>query len=176
MTNKEQIERWFVQYSDDVYKFLVYYTGNFDVEDLVQDVFIKVIKGKTNYDGLCNPRAWLLTIARNTAIDYERKKRLIKWLPQSILELLPTKERTPCERLEFNEEMHKLYKAISNLKRNYREVLVLRGIEGLSVSETAQILDWSESKVKVTLHRALKALEQKMLPIEKGGSVNEAIQ
>jgi RNA polymerase sigma-70 factor (ECF subfamily) len=44
------------------------------------------------------------------------------------------------------------------LKRDYKEVIILRKIQGMSVSETAEILKWTESKVTITLHRAVTKL------------------
>jgi RNA polymerase sigma-70 factor (ECF subfamily) len=159
---KEQIEQWFLRYSHDIYKFLVYYTGNRDVEDLVQEVFIKAIKALGTFEGRAQPKTWLLAIARNTAIDYERKKRFRSWLPESLLRNVKTEERTPEEMLDLNEEKKELYEALQQLKQSYREVLILRGIKGLSPIEAAMVLNWSESKVNVTFHRALKALQSSL--------------
>ncbi|WP_019121261.1 RNA polymerase sigma factor [Brevibacillus massiliensis] len=168
MDRKEQIEQWFVRYSNDVYKFLVYYTGNKDVEDLVQEVFIKAIKAFDTYEGRANPKTWLLTIARNAAIDYGRKRRLLSWLPESLLQNVKTVEKTPEEILNLHEEKRELYEALQQMKPAYREVLILRGIKGLSPKETAIILQWSESKVNTTLHRAVKALKSKVEKQTKG--------
>lgn len=76
MTNvRETISEWFYLYSNDVYNFLVYYTCTTDVEDLVQEVFIKAGRGLHSYKNQASPKTWLFTIARNTAIDEARKKR-----------------------------------------------------------------------------------------------------
>ncbi|MEK3990370.1 sigma factor-like helix-turn-helix DNA-binding protein [Robertmurraya sp. FSL R5-0851] len=62
--------------------------------------------------------------------------------------------------LQENENNRLLYQAIQSLKANYRDVIILRGIKELSVSETASILHWNENKVRITYHRALKALQK----------------
>ena len=62
--------------------------------------------------------------------------------------------------LELNERQKELCRAIQSLKSNYRDVIVLRGIKDLSIQETATILTWSENKVRITYHRALKALQK----------------
>jgi len=76
MDKNDLIEQWFLRYGDDIYKFLVYYTGNRDVEDLVQDVFLKALGSVGSFEVRSQPKTWLLTIARHTAIDHARKQRL----------------------------------------------------------------------------------------------------
>lgn len=80
-----------------------------------------------------------------------------------MISLYETKnEQTSEERqIEKERKLH-LHQVISNLKQHYRDVVILRGIEELSIKETASVLNWSESKVKVTFHRALKALKPKV--------------
>lgn len=162
LTRREHIEEWFVRYSDDIYKFLVYYTRNRDVEDLVQEVFMKAIRGYEKYEGRAQPKTWLFSIARNTAIDHERKKRYLSWLPDTWLKQIKSPDGTPEEIVGKQEENQLLYAAVQRLKPSYREVVILRGIKGLSPSETAEILQWSESKVNTTLHRALKTLQRRL--------------
>jgi RNA polymerase sigma-70 factor, ECF subfamily len=157
-----EIEKWFVEYSDDVYNFLVYYTGSHEVEDLVQDVFIKAIKGFSSFKGMSAPKTWLFTIARNTAIDYHRKKHKTTSLTYEALIESPAEENTPYEKVQLDEEFRNLYFAMNKLKQSYRDVLLLRGIKELSPSEAAEILNWSESKVNVTLHRAIKSLKKQL--------------
>lgn len=162
MDKNDLIEQWFLRYGDDIYKFLVYYTGSRDVDDLVQDVFLKALGAVQSFEGRSQPKTWLLTIARHTAIDHARKQRLRKWLPDMWLFRLQSEEKTPEEQLDLQEEHQALYRAIRQVKPAYREVLILRGIKGLSAKETAQILHWSENKVNVTLHRAMKAVKDKL--------------
>lgn len=162
MDRQDSIKRLFELYSDDVFRYLVYYTGSRDVEDLVQEVFIKAIRAYDSFAGRSHPKTWLLTIARNTAIDHTRKKRRWSWLPESWLVNVETKEKTPEEILTQSEEKQQLYAALSRLKPAYREVLILRGIKELSSAQTAEILEWSENKVNVTLHRAMKALKDQI--------------
>ncbi|QRG67216.1 RNA polymerase sigma factor [Brevibacillus choshinensis] len=162
MDKNDLIEQWFLRYGDDIYKFLVYYTGSRDVDDLVQDVFLKALGAAGTFEGRSQPKTWLLTIARHTAIDHARKKRLRSWLPDMWLTNLISAEKTPEELIDLQEEQQALYRAIQQVRPAYREVLILRGIKGLSAKETAQILNWSENKVNVTLHRAMKAVKDKL--------------
>jgi RNA polymerase sigma-70 factor (ECF subfamily) len=168
MRSHEEIEEWFIRYSNDVHNFLVYYTNQRDVEDLVQEVFIKAMRGMNHFQRMSHPKTWLYTIARNTAIDYMRRHKPIWMFSDTLLKQIISKEKSPSEKLVWQEEQKEIYQLISQLKRSYREVLILRIMEEFSVADTAQILGWSESKVTLTLHRALKAMQKKMLET-KGG-------
>ncbi|MED1782786.1 RNA polymerase sigma factor [Brevibacillus fortis] len=156
-----RIEQWFLTYSQDVYRFLVYYTGRTDIDDLVQETFIRALKAMQE-TAVENPKTWLFAIARNVAIDERRKTKLISWLPDIFLQHLVSHDKTPEESLELSENKRLLYEMINQLKRSYRDVLILRGIKGLSSKETAEVLGWSEAKVNLTMHRAMKASQNKM--------------
>jgi RNA polymerase sigma-70 factor, ECF subfamily len=156
-----RISEWFQLYSNDIYQFLIYFLGTRDVEDLVQEVFIRAIKKLDTFEEKSSPKTWLFSIARHVAIDEIRRKqrmRVKSWIlmeKEMVMDL-----DTPEHFLQLNDSKQELYKAIQNLKKNYREVIVLRGIKELSIEETAEILNWKEDKVRLTFHRALKALQK----------------
>lgn len=160
--HEDIIETWFDSYAQEVFNYLVYYTSAIDVEDLVQETFTKAWIRLRNYGEIENPKAWLFSIARNTARDAMRKrKRPIEntlnsdELLNSLVSPLDVENK-----VQFNDEKRRLTNALFALKQSYREVLILRAIEDLSVSSTAQILGWSESKVKTTYFRAMRQLQQ----------------
>lgn len=159
---REIISNWFYLYSQDVFNFLVYYSGTLDVEDLVQEVFIKAAKGQSTYRNHATPKTWLFSIARNLAIDKARKKET-KFSRTSVAfheETLDQHVRfSPEQILIDHEEKQELYSRINQQKKKYRDVLILRGIQGLSVSETAQILGCKETAVRTNYYRAIKALQ-----------------
>lgn len=159
---KEIISNWFHLYSQDVFNFLVYYSGTRDVEDLVQEVFIKAAKGMSTYRNHATPKTWLFSIARNLAIDNARKnKTKISRMNVSFHEEKLDQHIgfSPEQILIGHEEKRELYNRINQQKKKYRDVLILRGIQGLSVSETAQILGCKETAVRTNYHRAVKALQ-----------------
>ena len=159
---KETISDWFHQYSHDVYDYLVYYTGKTDVEDLVQETFIKAGKGLQSYQSKSSPKTWMISIARNVAIDETRKRQRRIWNNASSFDerFGVDDAETPEKILMQSEAIQELYLAIQQLKKNYRDVVILRGIKGFSVAETAEILNWKETKVRTNYHRALKDLRQ----------------
>lgn len=171
MEINEIITDWFDKYCDDIYQFIVYRVGFSDAEDLTQEVFIRAIRSYDSFKGETSPKSWLLSIARNIAIDELRKRNRNKW-KSAFLSITPSKEPTNKEtpdyvlfKSEFNKE---LYDAIQLLKPQYRDVIVLKGLKELSVTETADVLGWKENKVRLTYHRAKKALKA-----ELGGNLKD---
>jgi RNA polymerase sigma-70 factor, ECF subfamily len=156
-----RISDWFHQYSNDLYQFLIYYLGSSDVEDLVQEVFIRAIKNMDSFEEKSSPKTWLFSIARHIAIDEMRRKQRSKIKNLIFLRNQESQvSNTPESFLNLTETKRDLYKAIQQLKENYRDVIILRGIKDLSVEETAEILNWKEEKVRLTFHRAIKALQK----------------
>lgn len=159
---RETISEWFYLYSQDVFNFLVYYSGTLDVEDLVQEVFIKAARGLGAYQHQASPKTWLFSIARNLAIDKARRKdtkisQTAQPLEDSDMDRKTNK--SPEQILMDHEEKQELYRIINLQKKKYRDVLILRGIQGLSVSETAHILGCKETAVRTNYHRAIKLLQ-----------------
>lgn len=156
-----RISDWFHQYSNDLYQFLIYYLGSSDVEDLVQETFVRAIKNMDSFEDKSSPRTWLFSIARYIAIDEIRRKQRMKIKNLIFMGNQESQvSETPESFLNLNETKKDLYKAIQQLKGNYRDVIILRGIKELSVEETAEILNWKVEKVRLTFHRAIKALQK----------------
>lgn len=163
----DKISEWFYQYNKDLYHFLFYYVGTGDIEDLVQEVFIRAIKGFDTYQSKSSVKTWLFSIARNVGIDEIRKRKRTRI--KNVISFTwfePKEEATPEVVLRMNENNRNLYQVINSLKSNYRDVIILRAIKELSVSETADVLNWNENKVRITYHRALKALKDKQEDIQ----------
>jgi RNA polymerase sigma-70 factor (ECF subfamily) len=158
----KQIEEWFRQFADDVYKFLVYFTGTTDVEDIVQETFIKALKAMNSYQGRSSPKTWLLAIARNVARDSRRKNRrnTSRHIPYEYLANASSSERTPEEAAELSDAVQSVMSMLQSVSPQQRAVLVLRGMYELTGEETAQVLGWTQSKVNVTYHRAIKAVRR----------------
>ncbi|PLR98229.1 RNA polymerase sigma factor [Bacillus sp. T33-2] len=155
-----QIEEWFHQFEKDITNYLVYYTGSPDVEDMVQETFLRAFQHHSQYKKEANPKTWLISIARNTAIDHFRKKSVWQKLKERIgKDSEETSIPTP-EKLIRQEANAALYDAINQLKPQQRDVVILRGISELSSKETAEVLGWTPNKVNVTFHRAVQKLNK----------------
>ncbi len=153
------IEQWFYTYSDDVYKFLAYFTGKTDVEDLVQETFTKALKNFHGFHNTSGPKTWLFAIARNVARDYYRKHRIVT-VSEAVLKTVPSHEMTPEESSELTETKEYIFSLLQSLNPQYRTVLILRGVYDMSSEEVANVLNWTPRRVNTAFHRALKTVRQ----------------
>ncbi|MDQ1143911.1 RNA polymerase sigma-70 factor (ECF subfamily) [Bacillus sp. SORGH_AS 510] len=157
------LEELFHQYSPIIYRYIYFVTKcKEEAEDLTQEVFIKAYRGLAHYRGESSYKTWLYTIARNVIIDQYRKQRKTDCLTD--IPLPDLNQLGPEVLLDLKEDTQLLHRAIMELTFPYREIVILRKIKGYSTSETANILGWEEGKVKVTLHRALHRLRDKLNP------------
>lgn len=146
----------------DVYRFLICFTGNKnDAEDLTQEVFIRVLNNLSNFN-TGSLKTWIFSIAKHIAIDHYRKKKFISIFKEGFFKQLISTEKEPNDLIVQNEVKKMVHAAISKLKPDFRAVVILRGINEFSIKETADVLNCSESKVKVDYHRALKILKKKL--------------
>lgn len=168
---KQQINDLYHSYSQDVYNFVFFMVGNHELaKDILQDTFLRAYKKYYTFQG-GNIKSWLFRIARNITIDEFRKTKPISYL-FDINPTLKAVEFTPEQLTILSETEKELYFALNKLKRSYRDVIILRKIKELSINETAEILGWSESKVKTTLFRGMSALKK---VLEEEGYVHETL-
>ncbi|MFC0187437.1 RNA polymerase sigma factor [Fictibacillus aquaticus] len=173
MKNNDIVQEWFGLYHQDILQYLVYCTGRLDVEDLVQETFIKALQHLSSFRHESEPKTWLFTIARRLAQDERRRGIWKALLPDFLLATMKSSDPAPHEKLMLNEEKTALYEAVNKLRPGYREIIILRGIMDLTSEEAADILGCSTAKVHLTYHRALQSLKKHMIA-EKGGVVDEA--
>lgn len=133
-------------------------------EDLTQDTFIKAFLHSGKFKGDSAVRTWLYRIAYTTTMNHFRKKHPVSTLFDS-----PINMKSAEAAFLEQDDLKELYRTISTLKMSHQKVIILRKIQLLSVKETAEVLGWSESKVKMQLSRALVSLKDSM---KKQGGVN----
>jgi len=139
-----------------------------DAEDAVQEIFLRVYKSLTRFRLGHRFYPWIYTIAINCIRTFlKRKKRRsdneMLQFETSLPGSSPDNEtKNPSVILEVKEGEKIAQKAIISLKPKYREVFVLRHIEGLSTSDVAEILNIPEGTVKTYLHRARKEIIKKL--------------
>ncbi|MEK4092023.1 MULTISPECIES: RNA polymerase sigma factor [unclassified Viridibacillus] len=167
MFNKENLEDSIIDIYNhhylDVYRFLICFSGNQnDAEDMTQEVFLRVLNNLPSLNRINNLKTWIFSIAKHVAIDHYRKKKFATLFTEGYFLQFKSNNTEPNELVEQSELKKSVHVAISKLKPNFRTVVILRGINELSIKETAEILQCSESKVKVDYHRALKELKNKL--------------
>jgi RNA polymerase sigma-70 factor (ECF subfamily) len=146
-----------------------------DARDAVQEGFMSAFKALPRFEGGSQVSTWLHRIVVNAALMKLRTKK--RKPERSIEDLLPAykEDGHPQEFFEAwretgqdvairEEERRLVRQAIDELPDNYRNVLLLRDIEGVDTGETARLLDLTPGAVKTRLHRARLALRQLLDP------------
>jgi len=151
-----------------------------EAEDCAQDAFLKAFQKLSEFKGESKFSSWLVRIALN-----EAKMRLRKLRPNLFESLdvnsagdqgdyvpqqLGDWREIPSEALERKEVRSALENALQTLPAIYREVFILRDVEGLNVAAAARVLDVSQGVVRTRLLRARLQLRDLLVPIMKGGS------
>ena len=145
-------------------RYLLYLTGRREyAEDLAQETWIRVLQRGSQYNGRQRFDPWLFAIARNLAIDYVRKKlKAVQTvsLPndRDAMLLVPSSGPSPFEDAARSEDAMRLACRLQILPPLYREALLLRFQEDLSLSEIAQVVDAPTTTVSSRIYRGLAAL------------------
>lgn len=162
--NEDIFNRLYDEYHQDIFCFLIYLVKNRDVaEDLSHEVYMRVLKAYNRFESRSSEKTWLLAITKNVAIDYFRKQNVRKkhhfehfdWERGQLISDSPSPEFY----VETKDEAGLLMEQLDLCTGDQKVVIIMRYFQQLSIAETAQILGWTESKVKTTQHRALKQLK-----------------
>ena len=150
-----------------------------EAEDVMQDAYVRAYEHLDQFAGRAKFSTWLTRIAVNEALARQRRGNRYQELePMSESDGDPmdgfaSMALTPEEQVSNSEIRGLLEKAVETLPDAYRTVFVLRDIEEMSTTDTANVLEISEENVKVRLHRA-RALLRKSLYARAGMERKEA--
>ncbi|MFD1850519.1 RNA polymerase sigma factor SigX [Oceanobacillus bengalensis] len=170
---KTVFDKLYDEYHQDLFQFIFYMVKDKQLtEDLVQEVYIKVLKSYSSFKGESSEKTWLFSIARHVTFDYfrslkRRKKSVLDFFDwsesgESIMDENILPEAVAIQ----NDEMRRIYHIIDRCSVDQKSVLILRFIQSFSIKETAEILNCSVSKVKTTQHRALKTLRKHLSELD----------
>ena len=150
-------------YINQIYRFIYFKVSNVEeAEDLTSAVFLKTwsyiqegneIKHKTL-------KALIYKIARNLVIDHYRKssrQKSVSLNDDFVKEIIDNKQNIQKE-IELMSDIESVKRNLKELKDEYREAIVMRFVNELSISEIADILDKPKGNVRVLIYRALKAM------------------
>jgi RNA polymerase sigma-70 factor (ECF subfamily) len=181
--DREALGRLLERHQAKVYRFgMRMCRGEEDAKDVLQETLITAVRTLPDFRGASSLSTWLYSIARSFCIKQRRRS---KFAPETVESLdarepskaaleLPDPARGADEALDSHRLEAALDEAIGALEPKYREVLVLRDVEGLSAAEVAEVLDLSVDAVKSRLHRARVAVRERVAPALILGSEAQA--
>ncbi len=131
-----------------------------EAEDLVQDTLLRAYRGIAGFDGR-HPRAWLLTILRNTHINRNRRRRpeLLRH-PEGADRLVVAEDRTDA--MVDDQFDIEIVRALDSLDEPFRRIVELVDIDGLTYAEAADVLDVPVGTVMSRLHRARSRIRDRL--------------
>ncbi|MEJ3652387.1 sigma-70 family RNA polymerase sigma factor [Actinomycetes bacterium KLBMP 9759] len=155
----------FDRYYDVVFRYVLFRMGDRTLaEDITQETFVRALRRITSvsYQGR-DIGAWFVTIARNLIFDHVKSSRYrLEQTTSEIVELSPS-TNGPEQQVLDGATNDELLRCVRKLNPDQQECIQLRFLQGLSVAETAQIMDRNEGAVKALQHRAVRRLAQ-LLP------------
>ena len=136
-----------------------------EAEDVMQEAYVNAYAHLAQFDGRAKFSTWLTKIAVYEALARARRQGRYEQLGDHSLETFMSTTSSPDpEQQAFGRELAALIEsAVDRLGDGYREVFMLRQVEGMSTAETAQVLGVSEDVVKTRFSRARHALQQDLL-------------
>jgi RNA polymerase sigma-70 factor, ECF subfamily len=162
----ELLDHLIEKYQHRLLRYLVYLTGRHDLaEDFFQETWIRVLERGRQYDGHREFGTWLFAIARNLTIDHMRRKQLpgLNSLGDSddlaLLDIPATGQPSAFDATVQREQSEQIAAAMLLIAAEYREALVLRFQEGMSLEEIAEVTGAPLGTVKSRIYRGLSSLE-----------------
>jgi RNA polymerase sigma-70 factor (ECF subfamily) len=167
--NPELLDHLIELYQHRLLRYLLFLTGKREIaEDLFQETWIRVLLRGSQYNGKARFDTWLFAIARNLVIDLSRKRTMASLDEMSEAggddraHEIAVAGPSPLDQFQSRENCAEVGEVLLKLDSNYREVLVLRFYEELSLDEIASVTRAPLSTVKSRLYRGLAALKPEM--------------
>ena len=166
-------DRLVEMYSGQVYALLTRFLGNLPSrEDLLQEVFLRVVRARGRYQPSARFSTWLYRIAFNLCVNEKQRggSRGIVSLDGSSDELGGTLEPedsespAPSDHLENEDVVTAVRRAIESLPSTQRMALILAKYEGMPYAQIAEVMESSEKAIKSLIHRARENLRERLRP------------
>jgi RNA polymerase sigma-70 factor (ECF subfamily) len=133
-------------------------------EDLVQEVFYRILKYRHTYQPETSFRAWMFQVGRNVHLDYVGRNKAEVSLPEDVAEFRAT-DVLPDRQAQKSQEAVLLRRAMASLPREKREVLIMSRFMELKHEEIASVLKCEVGTVKVRVYRALRELSDRFFAL-----------
>jgi len=151
-----------------LFNFFLRLTGNRSAgEDLVQDVFFRILKYRNTYLSQSRFTVWMYQIARNVHVDYLRKLKPELPIDEQFEEPAAAGPDT-LDRLSSGEDAATLRKALDRLPLRKKEILLLSRFQGMKYREIAELMGCDIGSIKSTIHRAVKELGKIYFELQGG--------
>ncbi len=154
------------RYKDQLLNFVYRFVGNrSDAEDIVQETFLRVYKNKHYYKEIAKFSTWVYTIAGNLAkTELRRRKRhkifsVSNFVNEERDYDIPDKEHSPERQVDGTIKEDIIQKAIEKLPPKFKEVIILRDVQGFAYEEISQILNIPLGTVKSRVNRGRLKLQ-----------------
>ena len=164
-------------YYADIFAYLRRLCGNKqDAEDLTQQTFLKVWSSLDGFKGRSKFSTWLYRIAHNTYLDWLRKNAAgTQSRPDQWWQECTDKNSGPFANVVERQFAQRLYQAVGRLDEDKKHVVHLHYYQGLSIRETAKVLNIATSTVKYRLREVFKILREKLSVEENGFNQKQTI-
>jgi RNA polymerase sigma-70 factor (ECF subfamily) len=148
-----------------------------DAEDMVQETYLRAFRYFASFHGN-DARAWVLTIVRNTCLSWLSTNQLLRYNDEFDENLVPPDPRAenPENLLLLNDDGALVRKALKELPPNFRRILVLREIEGMSYREISDFTGVPAGTVMSSLSRARGRLYVVLTSLMNGDSMSSSVQ
>jgi len=153
---KDQFILLYDQFFDDVYRYILYKVGKkWDADDLVSEVFRKAFVRQSSLRQDSNEKAWLMTIARNTVIDYYRKKKNVIYSDQ-------VEDYMEHEVFSANDDLEDHLDCVKNslsfMPEEDREIINMRYFADMKYRDIGQVLGKTEQAIRTRMFRLTKKM------------------
>ena len=160
--DKEGIVEIIRDYKDDLTMYLNIYTRNISVaEELMEDVFVKLVTKKPRFNGKSSFKTWLYAIGRNIAIDHLRRISKISKTPIDDLNDLADDENTENSYIKQEDKVI-LHNAMQKLRPQYRQVLYLIFFEELDNEQAGQVMRKTKRQIENLVYHAKQSLKAEL--------------
>jgi len=146
------VEALFAEHREPLFRYLCRAVGHTETaRDLTQDVFLRVARASATAPSGPEARPWLFTIARNLALDHQRRQRR---------DLFPPPGPVAESRVASQDTAAEVNEALANLTALDRDVFLMRELGGLGYDEIAKVCELSPDAVRSRIHRARLQLRE----------------
>lgn len=158
-------------YRTRLLRFVMFSIGDEDIAaSVVQDCFLKAYNGRENFRGDCSVQTWLTSIAINLIRDHQRTKKFQFWRKagktaadvMEMADVLPTAGSSPEGQILAREKAQQVTAMLETLSLNQRTVFLMRFQDEMEIAEIAEAMKMPINTVKTHLHRAVRAVREKM--------------